>query len=170
MVKNIKLFSDIFNRTIIYTNRQEDSTIIWSCQQNCHIHNSSRTFKFSQKLSIELSNTQIVMNIHLFSEYINRTIIYNNRQEHSSLLWNYQQTSNIHIWIELSYKQINYYLKFSTELSYTQFVKNIQLFSEIINKPKIYTYRQEHSTLLINYQQNYHIHKSSRTFNYYLFL
>jgi hypothetical protein len=47
---------------------------------------------------------------------------------------------------------------------------NIQLFSEIINRIIIYTNRQEHSTLLRNDQHNYHIHKSSRSFNSSLIL
>jgi hypothetical protein len=54
---------------------------------------------------------------------------------------------------------------FSIDLLYSQIVKNIQPFSEIINRNMIFTNRQEHSTLLRNDQHNYHIHKSSRSFN-----
>jgi hypothetical protein len=52
------------------------------------------------------------------------------------------------------------------ELSYTQIVRNIQLFSDTINRNIIYTKCQEHSPLLTICQHNYHIHKSSRTFNF----
>jgi hypothetical protein len=124
------------------------------------MHKSSRTFNSSHKLSTELPYTQIIKNIQLFSEMINTTIIYTNRINHSTLLRNCQQNNHIH---KLS-KTFNSYLKLSTELSYTQFIKNIQLFPEIINTTIINTNRQEHSTPLRNYLQNYHIHNSSRTF------
>jgi hypothetical protein len=48
-------------------------------------------------------------------------------------------------------------------LSYTQIVENIQPFSDIINITIIYTNRQDRSSLHINCQYKYHVHKSSRT-------
>jgi hypothetical protein len=58
---------------IIYTNLQEHSTLIWRYQQNYHIHNSSRTFNSSQKISTELSYKQIVRNIQLLSDTLDIT-------------------------------------------------------------------------------------------------
>jgi arsenate reductase-like glutaredoxin family protein len=48
-----------------------------------------------------------------------------------------------------SSRTFNFSLKLSIELSYAQIVKNIQLFSEIISRPIIYTNGQEHSIILI---------------------
>jgi phage-related holin len=77
-----------------------------------------------------------------FYWYYQKTIIHTYRQEHST-----------------------FSQKLSIKQSYTQIVKNIQRFSEIINRTIIYTNRQAHSTLHWNYQHNYHTHQSSRTFN-----
>ena len=86
IVRIVHLFSQIINRTIIYTIRQKHSTFLRNYQHNYHIHKSSRTLKSSKKLSIELSYTLIVRIVHLFSEIINRSKIYKNRQEYSTLL------------------------------------------------------------------------------------
>jgi hypothetical protein len=125
IVKNIQPFSEIINRNMIFTNRQEHSTLLRNDQHNYHIHKSSRSFNSSLILSTEPSYTQIVKIIHLlymifllivsekswmflkfcvydssidvfreelnlFSEVINSTIIYTNRQDHSTVLWYYQ--------------------------------------------------------------------------------
>jgi hypothetical protein len=69
-IYNIKEELNILNYLFIFRNYQ----------QNYHIYKSSKTFNSSQKLSTELLYTQIVKNIQLFSNIINRTIIYTNRQ------------------------------------------------------------------------------------------
>ena len=91
IVRNIQLLADTLNITIIYANRQKHSTLLINYQLNYHIHKSSRTFNSFLILSIELSYTQIVNNIQPFSEMINRTIKYTNRQDHSFLLLSYPQ-------------------------------------------------------------------------------
>jgi hypothetical protein len=54
----------------------DDLTLLRNYQHYYHIQKSSRTFKAFLKLSTELSYTQIVKNIDLFSDIINKIIIY----------------------------------------------------------------------------------------------
>jgi hypothetical protein len=135
---NIQLFSDNLNITIIYTNRQEHPNLLRMDKLNNHIPKSLRTFNTSQKLSTELSYTQIVRNIQLLADTLNITIIYANRQKHSTLLINYQLNYHIH----KSSRTFNTSQKFSTELSHTQIVKNIQLLADTLNITIIYANRQ----------------------------
>jgi hypothetical protein len=71
-------FPEIVNRIIIYTNRQEHSTLSWYSKYYYHIRKSSKTFNSSLKLSTELSYTQINKSIQLFSDIINKTLVSEN--------------------------------------------------------------------------------------------
>jgi hypothetical protein len=161
--------------------------IIFLCDSsidNFREHKSSRTFYSSQKLSTELSSTQIVRNIQLLSDTLNITIIYAHRQniqllsdiinwtiifkncqELSTVLWNESSWQFVYMVLLLiiSVRSWMFLIIFLCDSSIDNFreklnvlddlcIKNIQLFSEIVNITIIYTKRQEPSTVLWYYQ------------------
>jgi hypothetical protein len=72
-IRNIQLFSDNLNITIIYTNRQEHPNLLRMDKLNNHIPKSLRTFNTSQKLSTELSYTQIwyeFMSVYVYEKIL----------------------------------------------------------------------------------------------------
>jgi hypothetical protein len=103
------------NRNIMYTNSQEHSTLFRNYQQNYHIHKSSGTFNSSLILSIEISYTQK-------KSWMSLTICV-----YDSSIDNIRKKLNV---------------LDNLCISYTQIVKNIQLFSDIINRTIMYTNRQ----------------------------
>jgi hypothetical protein len=111
-------------------------------QHYYHIQKSSRTFNAFLKLSTKLSYTQIVKNIQLFSCFwrFAHTIDISRVSDKS---WMFLTICLYDGSIDNIREQLkvlddlciwNSSLKLSTELSYTQIVKNIQLFSENINR------------------------------------
>jgi hypothetical protein len=134
---SLKLSTEMINRTIKYTNRQDHSFLLLS---------------YPQKWSTELSNTlecswrflyMIVMLIISRKSWMLLTICV-----YDSSIDSIREKLNV----------------LDDLCTYSQIVKIIQLFSDIMNRTIIYTNLQEHSTLLWCHKYKYHIHKWSRSF------
>jgi hypothetical protein len=131
-----------------------NSTLLWKYQQDYHIHKSSGTYNSSLKISTRLSYTQIVMSIQLLVEwswrFVYLIVMLIISQESWMFLTIYVYDSSVdYFWEELnvfddlciqnyrihkSWRTFKSFKKLSTLLSCTQIVKNIQLFSENINR------------------------------------
>jgi hypothetical protein len=116
---------------------QEHFTLLRNCQHNYHIHKLSRTFNSSLILSIYLEYTQkrrgerswrflymIVILIISEKSWMSLTICV-----HDSFIDNFWEELNYNYHIQKSSESFTCSQKLSTDLKYTQIVKNIQLFS-----------------------------------------